>query len=166
MKTTGNENNNFTVVPACLANGSKLKPIDICKRKTMPKEPIPSQIVVHVREKGWMDQVGMKLWNEKVWRRHEGGLLKKKSILVYDMFKTHLMDSIFFKLRDHNTDVAIIPGGLTSQLQPLDVSLNKPFKEKVCVMWSERIAGNERREFTKGGKLRKKHLSLCGATGY
>ena len=96
MKTTGNENNHFTVVPACLANGSKLKPIDICKRKTMPKEPIPSQIVVHVREKGWMDQVGMKLWNEKVWRRREGGLLKKKSLLVYDMFKTHLMDSIFF----------------------------------------------------------------------
>jgi hypothetical protein len=25
--------------------------------------------------------------------------------------------------------LAVIPGGLTSQLQPLDVSVNKPFKE-------------------------------------
>ena len=89
--------------------------------------------------------------------------MKEKSLSVYDMFKTHLMDSIK-KKRDHNTDVAIIPGGLTSQLQSLDVSLNKPFKEKVRVMWSEWIAGDEQKEFTKGGNLRN-HRSLCGATG-
>ena len=55
-KKTGSENNHFTVLLACLANGSKLEPMVIFKRKTMPKEPIPSQIVVHVHEKrgGWM----------------------------------------------------------------------------------------------------------------
>ena len=153
MKTTGNEKNHFTVVLACMANGSKLKPNGyfFCGKN----EPIPPQIVVHVHEKGWMDEAGMKLWIEKVWRCREGGLMKKKSLLVYDMFKTYLMESIKKTLRDHNTDVAIIPGGLTSQLQPLDVSLNKPFKEKVCVMWSE---WDEQKEFTKGGN----HLSLCG----
>ena len=52
MKTTGNEKNHFTVVLACLASGSKLKPMVIFKRKTMPKEPISSQIIVHVHEKG------------------------------------------------------------------------------------------------------------------
>ena len=57
----------------------------------MSKEPISSQIVVHVHEKGWMDEAGMKLWIEKVWRCHEGGLLKKKSLLVYDTFKAHLI---------------------------------------------------------------------------
>ena len=86
--------------------------------------------------------------------------MKKKSLLVYDMFKTHLMESIKKKLQDHNTDVAIIPGGLASQLQPLDVSLNKPFKEKARVMWSEWIAGDEQKEFTKGGKLRKPSITL------
>ena len=75
--------------------------------------------------------------------------MKKESLLVYDTFKAHLMDPIKKKLRDHNTVVAIIPGGLTSQLQPLDVSLNKPFKEKVRVMWPEWIAGDEQKEFTK-----------------
>ena len=52
-------------------------------------------------------------------------------------------DSVKKQLRDHNTDVA---GG---HLQPLDVSFTKPFKENVRVMWSEWIAGDEQKEFTK-----------------
>ena len=70
------------------------------------------------------------------------------------------MDSIKKQLQDHNTDVAIIPRGLTSQLQPLDVSLNKPFKEKVRAMWSAWMADDEKREFTKGGKLKKSSITL------
>ena len=125
----------------------------------MPKEPILPQIVVHVHEKGWMDKAGMKIWIDKVWKRHPGGLLKK-SLLVYDRFKTHLIDCIKKRLEDHNTDVAVIPGGLTSQLQPLDVSLNKPFKEHVRIMWSEWIAGDEQHEFTMGRKLKKPSITL------
>ena len=78
MKTTGNH---FTVVLACMANGSKLKPMVIFKRKTMPKEPIPPQIVLHVHEKGWMDEAGMKLWIEKVWRCREGGAYEEKKFI-------------------------------------------------------------------------------------
>jgi len=58
IKTIGNEKNDnpfFTVVLACLADGSKLKPIVIFKQKTMPREHLPSEVVVHVHEKGWMD---------------------------------------------------------------------------------------------------------------
>ena len=36
IKTTDNENNHFTVVLACLGDGTKLKPIIIFKRKTIP----------------------------------------------------------------------------------------------------------------------------------
>jgi len=40
------------------------------------------------------------------------------------------------KLKDKNTDVALVPAGLTGQLQPLDVSINKPFKERGRVLRS------------------------------
>lgn len=44
------------------------------------------------------------------------------------------------KQRDHNTDLVIIPGGMTSQLQPLDVCLNKLVKERVRALYSEWLA--------------------------
>lgn len=53
----------------------------------------------------------------------------EKACLEYNIFKTHLVDSIKKKLLEGNTDVTVIPGGLTSQLQPCDVSINKPFSK-------------------------------------
>lgn len=160
IKTTGNEKNHFTVVLACLADGSKLKPMIIFKRKTMPKEDIPPGVLVHVHEKGWMDEEGMLLWTRKVWECRPGYLLRKKACLVFDMFKSHLMDSIKKKLSQGNTDVAVIPGGLTSQLQPLDVSINKPFKDKVRVLWTEWMASSTDHVLTRGGRLKKPSVTL------
>jgi len=42
---------------------------------------------------GWMDGEGMKLWLEKVWSKHPGGLLKKLTLLVCDQFKAHVTES-------------------------------------------------------------------------
>ena len=122
---TGNEKSRFTVVLSCLANGTKLKPLLVFKRKTLPKGQFPSGVVIHNYRKGWMDEEGIKIWIEKLWNSRPGGMLKK-SLLVWDSFKAHLVDSVKRKLKCNNTDVAVIPGGLTSVVQPLEVSLNKP----------------------------------------
>ena len=70
----------------------------------------------------------MKLWLEKVWSKCPGGLLRKPSLLVCEQFKAHVTEStkrFATKLKMHLT---VIPGGLTSQLQPLDITVNIPFK--------------------------------------
>lgn len=59
---TGHKNSYFTVVWACYADGSKLPPMVIFKRKTMPKEGFPQHIIVAVNEKGWMDTEMMIMW--------------------------------------------------------------------------------------------------------
>jgi len=44
---------------------------------------------------------------------------------VLDQFSSHLKNSVKEKLRHGNTELAVILGGLTSQLEPLGVSINK-----------------------------------------
>lgn len=61
-------------------------------------------------------------------------------LLVLNSLNGHLVDSMKEKLRDMRTNLAIIPGGLTSVLQPLDVSINTPFEDNVCKMYVEWMA--------------------------
>ena len=68
VKCSGHEKANFTVVLSCCADGTKLKPIVIFKRKTLPKEVIPTGIALHVNPKRWMDDSAMKIWLQKVWK--------------------------------------------------------------------------------------------------
>ena len=76
-------------------------------------------------------------------------------------FHTHLMDSIFKKLEAGKLTLLSIPGGLTSVLQPLDVSLNKPFRDNVRSLRTEWTAGDHsENEYTKSGRLRKPSIAL------
>lgn len=157
IKTTGHEKSRFTVVLSCLADGTKLKPMVIFKRKTMPKCNFPKDIFIHVHEKGWMDENGVKLWIKNVWQKRPGALKNPESLLVWDMFRSHLMDNPKKLLRECNTDMAVIPGGLTSLVQPLDVCINKPFKANLKRIWNMWMLEGEK-TFTKGGQIR--HASL------
>ena len=55
----------------------------------------------------------------------------QRALLVWDSFCGHLTDSVKELLARRNVDVAVIPGGLTPVLQPLDKCLIKPFKTRV-----------------------------------
>ena len=44
----------------------------------MPKEKFPSGVLVHVHEKGWMDEAGTKKWLDEVWGRRNGGMRNEK----------------------------------------------------------------------------------------
>jgi len=61
IKTSGNEKKCYTVVLVCCADGTKLPPLLIFKRKTLTKDVIPYGIYIHVHSKGWMDGEGMEL---------------------------------------------------------------------------------------------------------
>jgi hypothetical protein len=41
------------------------------------------------------------------------------------------------RVKDLNMQLAVIPEGLTSELQPLDTSINKPFKAFMHEEWTK-----------------------------
>ena len=157
--TTGNEKKRFTVMLGCFGDGTKLSPYVIFKRKTMPKLHFPKGIIVRVHEKGWMDESLMKEWLRLVWGRRQN--TRQRSLLVLDSFRCHRTESVKNILKDDNTDLAIIPGGMTSMLQPLDVGINKPMKSALRRKWNGWMSGDEH-TFTKGGRMRKPEMNqIC-----
>ncbi|CAH2275912.1 Pogo transposable element with KRAB domain, partial [Pelobates cultripes] len=79
--------------------------------------------------------------------------------VVWDMFRAHTSDDIKKLAKSSQVTLAVIPGGLTSVLQPLDVCLNKPFKDRVRKKWHEWMSSGQPR-LTKVGNLMKPDIEL------
>ena len=106
-----------------------------------------------MNEKGWMDEAACKLWVNSIWQHRPRGLVREKSLLVWDNFSAHLTHGVSDAVKATNTDVAVIPGGLTGILQPLDVSINKPFKDGLRKRWVHWMA-TDQYTLTAGGNMR------------
>ena len=77
-------------------------------------------------------------WVKTVWGRRPGGF-SKRSFLVLDAFQCHCSLTLLRLLKEENkTTLTIIPGGFTSVLQPLDVSVNKSMKVMLQRRWNQR----------------------------
>uniref|UniRef100_A0A8C4S949 HTH CENPB-type domain-containing protein n=1 Tax=Erpetoichthys calabaricus TaxID=27687 RepID=A0A8C4S949_ERPCA len=138
VRTGGREKQWCTVMLTILADGKKLPPYVIFKRKTLPKnEKFPPGIIVRAQKKGWMDNDLVIDWLKCVWQCWPGSLLKMPNMLVMDSFRGHLTEVVKERLKDGKTDQVIIPRGMTSLLQPLDVCINRPFKAHVSGMYTE-----------------------------
>lgn len=147
-----------TVMLCCTADGRKLPPYIIFKRKTLPAgEKFPRNVVVRVHDKGWMCSGLMEDWVKTVWERRPGAALCKHSLLVLDSYRGHLTDNVKTALSRAGTDIAIIPGGMTSQLQPLDVAINKPFKDRLRKHYTDWLT-SEDHQFTPTGRIKRASL--------
>ena len=128
----------------------------------MPKEDLPNGVVVHCHKKGWMDKDGMAMWGEKVWRPRHVSFFDRTSLLILDSFSAHTDEGVrnTFKT-EHKTTTAVIPGGLTKKLQPLDISVNWSLKNHVRKKWEEWMSGGIH-TFTETGKMRRTtHMEVC-----
>ena len=80
---------------------------------------------MEVQKKGWNDFLLTKVWVHKILCRYTN---KQHALLVWDKFSGHMMTDVAEMLRKNNITVIVIPGGCISKIHPLDVFLNKPFK--------------------------------------
>ncbi|KAM7311305.1 Pogo transposable element with KRAB domain [Ixodes scapularis] len=144
LLTTGNEHNRFTAMLCCTADGHKLPPFLVFKRKTMPtNQKFPPKVIIRVNEKGFFNEDTVLDWFRLVWCRRPGTLLKARSMLVLDSFRGHSIDHVKKTVANAGCDLVIIPGGMTSILQPLDVVLNKPFKERVGILYNDWLSQDD-----------------------
>ena len=142
IRTTGHDKGRYTVVLSAMADGRKLKPFVVLKgvRPVAELQGVPGVLTID--------------WIKRAW----GTLNFGRRMLVWDAYRCHLMPSVKKVVnKDTNSDLSVIPGGLTDLVQPADVSWNKPYKAR----YNQWMATGEK-SYTPAGHIRapSKLLSL------
>ncbi|ETV69820.1 hypothetical protein H257_14640 [Aphanomyces astaci] len=123
--------------------------VSVCLAVTATGEMLPPFVVFKgvpgARTKAWLDDPTTEAWRDSVWAPFASGGLP--SILLMDDYKCHKQPAFTKSLAKLGTEVEILPGGYTCVLQPLDVDINKPFKDRIrhaYMMWAAaNMVGNE-----------------------
>ena len=75
-------------------------------------------------------------------------------LLILDSYKPHKATEVLNNLEERGTDVSYIPGGCTPLVQPMDVSVNKPFKCYIKEQWTQWMAAADTRDKISRGNLK------------
>ena len=79
---------------------------------------------------------------------------------------SHTKKTVLSSLKEHySTKLAVIPGGMTSLLQPVDICWNKPFKAAMRDKWLDWLTTGEE-GFTKSGRQKQASykMDVTGST--
>jgi hypothetical protein len=98
------------------------------RREVEGKVGYPRMLEYGVQPKAWMDESLMLEWIDKVWKPHTT-TIGSLTYLLLDECTVHMTDSVREAFTSCNTCIDFIPGGHTSKLQPMDLGVNKPFKD-------------------------------------
>jgi hypothetical protein len=89
-----------------------------------------------IQKNAWMDERVMLMWVEVILEPYiktaPDGV---RRILFLDSYHCHMMASVVQRVQGIGVEVIHIPGGCTGVCQLVDVSIGKPFKNRVTCCW-------------------------------
>ena len=85
-----------------------------------------NRVIVKFNSKAYANSTNMVEWLEDQLIPVLDG---KPTLIALDLFGGHKTEEVLDTMKAHDITVSVIPGGCTSLLQPLDVSINRPFKD-------------------------------------
>ncbi|CAI7931670.1 unnamed protein product [Closterium sp. NIES-54] len=122
-----------------------------------------ADIHVGVHPNGWMDADGVIEWLDgavKPYINPKFGVRPHKALLVLDSYREHLTPEVKKKFGELNLVPAVIPAGCTSEIQPLDVAVNRSFKAAVRQLYQEWFEREGVDTLTKKGNIKKPPVEL------
>lgn len=91
-------------------------------------------------------------------------LPEQKSVLIWDVFRAHRTPSVLKKLQDENIVCVFVPANCTSDLQPMDLSVNKPLKDVTKKQFSEWYAARFKEQLDRGTEIEQIKIDLKMST--
>jgi hypothetical protein len=145
MSQPGNPREKISVILACSRSGQKLPPAIVVQSHRQFKQARIQ--LIHGVLVFW--NPGTSMCNGDIMRRWIAIMMgqrvpkndEHRNILIMDSFRGHLTQDVRDACQQSRAIPAIIPGGLTSHLQPLDLTVNRSFKSKlkqtIGELWKE-----------------------------
>ena len=139
-------------ITGCLtvcADGTKLKPLLVYKGKpsgTVIQEvrKYNGDIVCTVQENAWCDERVMLIWVDEVLKPYVStappGVVP---YLLLDKYTCHYQGTVARAIEDLGVEWDILPGGCTGLIQPIDVGINRPWKNRLRYRVEDFIMENE-----------------------
>jgi hypothetical protein len=151
---TANTSERVTAVLCVCSNGEKLRPMIIFKgsetgriawRIHARNTPFPPEAVYAVQANAWMDQRIMIEWLELVLFPYVDALIQggRRIVLVLDTLRVHRTPEVMRRIHGKMLRIIFVPGGLTGQLQPMDVGINGPLKHWLREMTAHEEPNNQ-----------------------
>ena len=109
------------------------------------KKNLDKRVKVYLQPKAWCDESIMKQWVCEEWGNIFSNPVSFGSsgkILVADVHTAQQTDEVKRLLVNKKTVLVNVPPGCTSHVQPLDVSVNKPFKNLVREQFEKHLDEN------------------------
>ena len=137
IATSGVQKKGFTVALCASAAGEKLPAYIIFKERGGKLGPrvkaaltFPGNVKVSASANGWMTREELHHWIRGVWKESD-----ERRLLVLDNYRPHLGADTISLAESVDTDICYVPGGCTGIAQPMDVSINAPFKKAFQEQW-------------------------------
>jgi hypothetical protein len=145
IRTSAAASHRVTVFLCVSFTGVKLSPLVVFKAtrnktvfkklKQSDRDGCSSACEYTVQENGWCDQMSMDDWIQNFC--NDTNAPNQLKILLLDNFSVHCTQETRSKLAECNTYLELLPPNFTSKLQPLDVGINKPFKDRLKRLYVE-----------------------------
>uniref|UniRef100_A0A8C3AX71 Pogo transposable element derived with ZNF domain b n=1 Tax=Cyclopterus lumpus TaxID=8103 RepID=A0A8C3AX71_CYCLU len=131
-----------TVYLAVLANGTML-PSVVLANPQLAEKVLPDFILLETGPESLLVEQALDLWTNKVWLKHMAGPTRpRKSMLVLDRHREHMGDSFLTSISGSGTLPAVIPGGDSFRLQPLEICVKPVLQHFLLSRWARFTRGN------------------------
>ncbi|KAL4496590.1 hypothetical protein ABPG72_015951 [Tetrahymena utriculariae] len=130
IKTVSSGKQRIIVGLTVMSNQFKLPILCIFKSNQKIQSINNNKLVVAQNESGWItdsiliDYLEKIIFNLKIFEN-------MSFYLIWDQCPIHKKESLIKQLKERNLPFSFIPPGCTSLFQPIDISINKPFKDKL-----------------------------------
>ena len=141
IKTQSQEKCRISVILCITADGEKLPPFLIFKAKEegyIEKNLSELNLVknkkcyIACNLNAWSTEKIILRWYKNIWRKYlesSESLCEGFGYLIMDKAPSHITEESLAIMKNDKNLISFIPAGLTRFIQPLDVSINKPFKD-------------------------------------